>query len=118
MAPWARPASATPPPDHLSDLALHLLHAAKACEHPRAVLDEDTPGGGAFYCTPCSRYFVSEHALVEHSRTKPHKRRLKELHGAQPHRQKDAEWAAGMGAPDDGRQPKQQQAPAAAAMEL
>jgi bud site selection protein 20 len=85
------------------------------------VLDEDTPGGGAFYCTPCSRYFVSERALGEHSRTKPHKRRLKELHGAQPHRQKDAEGAAGMGAADNGQQQqrrKEQQAPAAAAMEM
>ncbi|CAL8462839.1 g2373 [Coccomyxa elongata] len=72
----------------------------------RAVLDEDTPAGGAFYCTPCSRYFLSEHALSEHSRTKPHKRRLKELEGARPHNQKDAEWAGCMGAADNGQKSK------------
>ena len=81
------------------------------------MLDEDTPGGGAFYCTPCSRYFVSDKALAEHSRTKPHKRHVKQVQGAAPHSQKDAEWAAGMGAADDGRRRQQQQA-AAAAMEL
>ncbi|EIE27184.1 hypothetical protein COCSUDRAFT_45766 [Coccomyxa subellipsoidea C-169] len=72
----------------------------------RAVLDEDIPAGGAFYCTPCSRYFLSDHALSEHSRTKPHKRRLKELGGARPHNQRDAELAAGMGAPDNGQKAK------------
>ncbi|KAK9907396.1 hypothetical protein WJX75_002951 [Coccomyxa subellipsoidea] len=72
----------------------------------RAVLDEDTPAGGAFYCTPCSRYFLSDHALSEHSRTKPHKRRIKELGGARPHNQKDAVMAAGMGAPDNGQKAK------------
>jgi hypothetical protein len=41
----------------------------------RAVLDEDTPGGGSFYCTPCARYFVSDTALVSHCKTKAHKRR-------------------------------------------
>ncbi|CAK0784908.1 hypothetical protein CVIRNUC_008113 [Coccomyxa viridis] len=68
----------------------------------KAVLDEDTPGGGAFYCTPCSRYFVSADALQKHAGTKPHKRRLKELQGARPHNKQDAEWAAGMGKPDNG----------------
>lgn len=41
----------------------------------RAVLDEDTPGGGAHYCISCSRYFVSDDALEKHAKTKPHKRR-------------------------------------------
>jgi hypothetical protein len=51
------------------------LHPSKPIRSDRAVLDEDIPAGGAFYCTPCSRYFVSKHALSEHARTKPHKRR-------------------------------------------
>ena len=41
----------------------------------RAVIDEDVPGGGSFYCVECSRYLTSEQALVQHKRTKPHKRR-------------------------------------------
>ena len=121
----------------------------------RAVLDEDTPGGGAHYCISCSRYFVTGDALEKHAKTKPHKRRyagvmlccqlpeahfkphawqmcsswpnalsvhkllacvsqgtscrLKELQGAKPHNKRDAEWAAGMGKPDNGakQQPAQ-----------
>lgn len=67
-----------------------------------AVLDDDTPGGGAHYCIPCARYFVSGHALAKHTSSKPHKRRAKQLAGAKPHTQADADAAAGMGAPDDG----------------
>ncbi|CAL5223365.1 g5869 [Coccomyxa viridis] len=75
----------------------------------KAVLDEDTPGGGAHYCISCSRYFVTGDALEKHAKTKPHKRRLKELQGAKPHNKRDAEWAAGMGKPDNGakQQPAQ-----------
>ena len=68
----------------------------------RAARDEDLPGGGQFYCVPCSRYFVDAGALAGHERTKPHKRRVKELHGARPHSQRDADAAAGMGRPDNG----------------
>ena len=31
-----------------------------------------------------------------------HKRRVKELMGAKPHAQADADWAGGMGRPDNG----------------
>lgn len=41
----------------------------------RAQLDEDLPAHGAYYCTPCARYFVTDAALTLHTRTKPHKRR-------------------------------------------
>ena len=41
----------------------------------RAVLDEDTPAFGKNYCTTCSRYFVTPHALTTHSKSKDHKRR-------------------------------------------
>ena len=35
--------------------------------------------------------------------------RLKELQGARPHNKRDAEWAAGMGKPDNGvKQPAEQ----------
>ena len=39
---------------------------------------------------PCSRYFVSDQVLQEHSKTKAHKRRVKSLVGDKPHTQKDA----------------------------
>ncbi|KAK9822373.1 hypothetical protein WJX81_003614 [Elliptochloris bilobata] len=67
----------------------------------KAELDEDLPAHGAFYCTPCARYFVTDAALALHSRTKPHKRRVKAVGGSRPHNQVDAERAAGKGAPDN-----------------
>ena len=83
------------------------MHTRAALTHPTslffsALLDDDTPGAGAHYCVSCARYFVSGHALAKHAATKPHKRRLKQLAGAKPHSQADANAAAGMGAPDDG----------------
>lgn len=66
-------------------------------------LDDDLPACGQHYCTPCARYFVTADALGHHEKTKPHKRRCKELMGPQPHKQGDAEWAAGMGADDKGQ---------------
>lgn len=61
--------------------------------------DEDAPGGGAHYCVTCARHFVSGAVLEAHCRTKPHKKRLKEV--AEPqYTQRDADAAAGMSAPD------------------
>ncbi|PRW60962.1 zinc finger 593 [Chlorella sorokiniana] len=65
-------------------------------------LDEDLPAHGQHFCIACSRYFINETALQDHLGTKPHRRRVKELMGARPHNQADADWAAGMGAPDNG----------------
>jgi bud site selection protein 20 len=67
------------------------------------------PGQGKHYCVSCARYFIGRDALATHQRSKPHKRRLKELlslkqQGKKPHSQADAERAAGMGAPDNGRE--------------
>eukprot|EP00210_Caulerpa_lentillifera_P006761 g6461.t1 len=66
-------------------------------------LDEDIPGHGQYYCVPCSRYFVSSLALHKHEQSKLHKKRVKLLtHRLQPHDQREAEWAAGKGKPDNG----------------
>lgn len=74
----------------------------------RAVLDDDVPGGGRHFCVSCSRYFITDGALLTHERSKPHKRRLKELtamreQGVRPHTQADAERAGGMGPADNGQ---------------
>jgi hypothetical protein len=37
--------------------------------------DEDLPGMGQFYCTPCARHFVSLETLQDHEKSKLHKRR-------------------------------------------
>ena len=85
--------------------------AAAATPAPRCArrveLDEDLPAHGQHFCTSCSRYFQSEEALRDHEKTKPHKRRIKALMGARPHNQADADWAAGMGAPDNGQAQRQ-----------
>ncbi|XP_076344074.1 zinc finger protein 593 [Tachypleus tridentatus] len=59
-------------------------------------LDYDLPGSGQFYCLHCARYFIDDHALKEHFRSKVHKRRLKALE-EEPYSQQEAEAAAGMG---------------------
>ncbi|KAI9140276.1 hypothetical protein BKA69DRAFT_1081169 [Paraphysoderma sedebokerense] len=38
-------------------------------------VDIDLPGLGQFYCVECSRYFVNEKSLSEHTKSKVHKRR-------------------------------------------
>ncbi|OMJ76360.1 hypothetical protein SteCoe_24302 [Stentor coeruleus] len=57
--------------------------------------DEDLPGQGQFYCVECARYFVNSHSLQDHLKSKPHKKRLKELKEV-PYSQEEAEKAAGM----------------------
>ena len=39
-------------------------------------LDEDLPGMGQHYCLTCGRHFANEITLVQHRKTKIHKRRL------------------------------------------
>ena len=68
-------------------------------------LNDDLPGSGQFYCVCCARYFTDAGALEAHNKTKPHKRKMKEFgrNSERPHTQRDAEMAAGMGAPDNGK---------------
>ncbi|GBG71012.1 hypothetical protein CBR_g8310 [Chara braunii] len=49
-----------------------------------------------------SRYFGSAAIREEHYKSKPHKKRAKVMKGPAPHTQADADWAGGMGAPDNG----------------
>jgi len=64
--------------------------------------DEDLPGLGQFLCVACARYFIDAHTLAEHEKTKKHRMRVKELK-VKPYSIAEAEWAAGMGPPDNGR---------------
>lgn len=58
--------------------------------------DIDKPGAAQFYCVHCARYFIDDHALQDHFRTKVHKRRLKALE-LEPHSIEDSERAGGLG---------------------
>lgn len=41
--------------------------------------DEYLPGLGQHYCVPCAKYFESDKALTTHTKTKVHKRELKNI---------------------------------------
>lgn len=58
-------------------------------------LDEYLPGLGQHYCVPCARYFESENALLNHTFTKVHKRRVRDLKRG-PYTQEEANAAAGL----------------------
>lgn len=59
-------------------------------------LDEDLPALGQYYCTVCARHFISQTVLLNHTRSKPHKRQVKRVNEV-PYSQKEADAAAGMG---------------------
>ncbi|GFU12627.1 zinc finger protein 593 homolog [Nephila pilipes] len=59
-------------------------------------LDIEVAGGAQHYCLHCARYFIDDHALQAHFRTKVHKRRLKALE-TEPYTVQEAEAAAGIG---------------------
>lgn len=65
---------------------------------PAKPLDDDLPGLGQYHCISCSRHFISDAVLTAHYKTKQHKRRLKAVMDM-PYSQREAEAAAGMGAP-------------------
>ncbi|ETV75528.1 hypothetical protein H257_10348 [Aphanomyces astaci] len=56
--------------------------------------DEDLPGLGQFYCTPCGRHFITANARDVHIVSKVHKRRLKDV-AQEQYTQNEAERAAG-----------------------
>ncbi|KAL2841798.1 putative C2H2 finger domain protein [Aspergillus pseudodeflectus] len=57
---------------------------------------EDLPGLGRHYCVECAKWFESDYNLVAHRKGKNHKRRLRLLK-EEPHSQKLAEAAVGLG---------------------
>jgi len=95
-----------------ADLVYAAFHKAPAARP----VDEDLPGAGQFYCVVTGRDFENAAALERHMLSRPYRRKLKELQtGPAPHTQLDAEAAAGMGLPDNGRKRRRT---AAAADEL
>lgn len=59
-------------------------------------MDLEKPGFAQFYCLHCAKYFVNDHSLQAHFRTKVHKRRLKALE-LEPYSIEESERAAGHG---------------------
>lgn len=76
--------------------SLELLDAANQVE-----IDEDA---GDYFAVATGRRFSSAEGLASHMKTKEYKRAVKRLRTeGKPHGQLDAELAAGMGRPDNGR---------------
>ncbi|KAK3096775.1 hypothetical protein FSP39_003187 [Pinctada imbricata] len=59
-------------------------------------VDFDKPGAAQHYCLHCAKYFINEDAMKTHFKSKPHKRRIKDLQ-IEPYTLEEAERAAGMG---------------------
>lgn len=53
------------------------LDPVNAFKFQNMPIDEYLPGLGQFYCVFCSRYFVNNHSLEVHNKTKEHKKRVK-----------------------------------------
>ena len=56
--------------------------------------DDDLPGLGQYYCTPCARHFTDELTLLQHHKSRGHKRRLKDVEEEQ-YTHDEADRAAG-----------------------
>lgn len=68
----------------------------KADELLNQEVDLEKPGFAQFYCLHCAKYFINDHSMQAHFRTKVHKRRLKALE-LEPYSIEEAARAAGQG---------------------
>ncbi|XP_054730863.1 zinc finger protein 593 homolog [Anastrepha obliqua] len=68
----------------------------KSAELINQAVNLDEPGFAQFYCVHCAKYFIDDHAMQAHFRTKVHKRRMKALE-LEPYTVEEAERAAGQG---------------------
>lgn len=59
-------------------------------------VDLEKPGFAQFYCIHCAKYFVDDHSIQAHYKTKVHKRRMKALE-LEPYTIEESERAAGHG---------------------
>lgn len=59
-------------------------------------VDLEKPGFAQHYCIHCAKYFIDDHSIQAHYRTKVHKRRLKALE-LEPYSIEESERAAGKG---------------------
>ena len=57
-------------------------------------VDDDLPGLGQFYCLQCAKHFADKLTLDQHKKSKPHKRRVKDV-AQTKYTQEEADRAAG-----------------------
>ncbi|GFS51447.1 zinc finger protein 593 homolog [Trichonephila clavipes] len=75
------------------DKDLEPQNAEKLLNQP---IDLDVAGEAQHYCLHCARYFIDDHAMQTHFRSKVHKRRLKALE-LETYSVQEAEAAGGVG---------------------
>ncbi|ROT37908.1 hypothetical protein SODALDRAFT_333674 [Sodiomyces alkalinus F11] len=79
----------------LDQIKADLLSPKHLQQYKDTKATEDLPALGQHYCIECAKWFESETNLVQHTRGKPHKRKVKELRD-DPYTQKEAEAAVGL----------------------
>ncbi|KAK2757714.1 Bud site selection protein 20 [Arachnomyces sp. PD_36] len=80
----------------LDQIRADLSSAKHLSQYKQTKATEDLPGLGAHFCTECSKWFESEYNMLAHRKGKNHKRRIRMLK-EEPHSQKMAEAAVGLG---------------------
>lgn len=68
----------------------------KSAELLNQNVDLEKPGFAQFYCLHCAKYFIDDHSMQAHFKTKVHKRRMKALQ-LEPYSIEESERAAGQG---------------------
>ena len=54
-----------------------------------AKVDYDQPGCGKYFCVACNKHHIDKQALSQHFKSKPHRRRIKQLRD-EPYSQEEA----------------------------
>lgn len=68
----------------------------KSAELLNQSIDLEQTGFAQFYCLHCAKYFIDDHSMQAHFKTKVHKRRMKALE-LEPYSIEESERAAGQG---------------------
>ncbi|KAL8739229.1 MAG: hypothetical protein Q9181_000120 [Wetmoreana brouardii] len=96
-------AKQTFPPD-LDQVHADLRSSKHLTEHKNTKPAEDLPGLGQWYCVECANFFESEQSMLQHTRGKNHKRRVRALK-EEPYSQKEADAAIGLRTDNGTRKP-------------
>ena len=62
-------------PSGLDQIQEDLIKEKERGEKMAFAADDDLPGLGQFYCTPCGRHFFDEASLTSHANSRGHVRR-------------------------------------------
>lgn len=75
MVTWSHGACWTCRRKDVDQIQDELMKEEEEGEQMKFELDDDLPGQGQFYCTPCARHFTDQQTKATHIKSKLHKRR-------------------------------------------